>query len=88
MAGDLWQWSEDCYDDSYAPANEAPSRDPHAKDSQGKCMRVDRRGSWMFPAWLLRSATRERNPDDYRNAIMGFRVGSRAAIAAAPRGIV
>jgi formylglycine-generating enzyme required for sulfatase activity len=28
----------------------------------------------MFPAWLLRPATRERNPADYRDAIMGFRV--------------
>jgi formylglycine-generating enzyme required for sulfatase activity len=80
MAGDVWQWTEDCYDNSYAPApadgraNEAPSTDPHSKDSQGRCLRVDRGGSWMFPVWLLRSATRERNPDDYRNAIMGFRV--------------
>jgi formylglycine-generating enzyme required for sulfatase activity len=37
-------------------------------------MRVDRGGSWLYPAWLLRSATRERNPADYRDAIMGFRV--------------
>jgi formylglycine-generating enzyme required for sulfatase activity len=28
----------------------------------------------MFPAWLLRSATRERNPADYRDVLMGFRV--------------
>jgi len=35
---------------------------------------VDRGGSWMFPAWLLRPATRERNPADFRAVIMGFRV--------------
>ncbi|MGB6822401.1 MAG: formylglycine-generating enzyme family protein, partial [Candidatus Acidiferrales bacterium] len=80
MAGNVWQWTEDCYDNSYAPApadgraNETPSSDVQAKDSQGNCLRVDRGGSWMFPAWLLRPATRERNPADYRNAIMGFRV--------------
>jgi formylglycine-generating enzyme required for sulfatase activity len=80
MAGNVWQWTEDCYDNSYAPAptdgraNDAPSNDPQAKDRQGNCLRVDRGGSWMFPAWLLRPATRERNPADYRNDIMGFRV--------------
>ena len=80
MAGNVWQWTEDCYDNSYtaAPtdgrANEDPSSDPKAKDVQGNCLRVDRGGSWMFPAWLLRPATRERNPAAYRNDIMGFRV--------------
>src|SRR5690349_6990373 len=80
MAGNVWQWTEDCYDNSYAGipadgrANEAPSSDPKANDGQGNCLRVDRGSSWMFPAWLLRPATRERNPSDYRNDIMGFRV--------------
>jgi formylglycine-generating enzyme required for sulfatase activity len=80
MAGNVWQWTEDCYDNSYAGipadgrANEAPSNDPKANDGHGDCLRVDRGGSWMFPAWLLRPATRERNPADYSNDIMGFRV--------------
>jgi len=80
MAGNVWQWTEDCYDNSYVGipadgrANDTPSSDSKAKDGQGNCLRVDRGGSWMFPAWLLRSATRERNPADYRNDIMGFRV--------------
>ena len=80
MSGNVWQWTEDCYDNSYAGvpsdgrANETASSDPKASDGQGKCLRVDRGGSWMFPAWLLRPATRERNPADYRNNIMGFRV--------------
>ncbi len=80
MAGNVWQWTEDCYDNSYASipadgrANTTPSSDPKANDSHGKRLRVDRGGSWMFPAWLLRPATRERNPADYRNATMGFRV--------------
>jgi formylglycine-generating enzyme required for sulfatase activity len=80
MAGNVWQWTEDCYDNSYTGisadgrANETASSDPKANDAQGKCLRVDRGGSWMFPAWLLRPATRERNPADYRADIMGFRV--------------
>jgi formylglycine-generating enzyme required for sulfatase activity len=80
MAGNVWQWTEDCYDNSYSGiptdghANETASSDSTAKDHQGACLRVDRGGSWMFPAWLLRPATRERNPADYRADIMGFRV--------------
>jgi formylglycine-generating enzyme required for sulfatase activity/dienelactone hydrolase len=80
MVGNVWQWTEDCYDNTYTPApvdgraNETPSSDVHANDSQGKCLRVDR-GSWFaFPTWALRSATRERNPSDYRDTVMGFRV--------------
>ena len=80
IVGDVWQWTEDCYDNTYAGApqdghaKETPSSDPKANDNQGKCLRVDRGGSWMFPAWLLRPATRERNPEDFGDPIMGFRV--------------
>jgi formylglycine-generating enzyme required for sulfatase activity/pimeloyl-ACP methyl ester carboxylesterase len=85
MVGNVWQWTEDCYDNSYAPApadgraNESPSSDVHARDGQGECLRVDRGSSWVFPAWALRSATRERNPADYRDTIMGFRVARTLA---------
>ncbi|HEY3784135.1 MAG TPA: formylglycine-generating enzyme family protein [Steroidobacteraceae bacterium] len=80
MVGNVWQWTEDCYDNSYrgAPidgrANESPSTDVHANDSWGRCLRVDRGASWMFRSWALRSAARERNPADYRDSYMGFRV--------------
>src|SRR5437667_2909510 len=52
MVGDVWQWTEDCYDNNYAGtpadgrANETPSSDVHANDSQGKCLRVDRGSCW------------------------------------------
>jgi formylglycine-generating enzyme required for sulfatase activity len=36
--------------------------------------RVDRGGSWLHRAWMLRPATRERKPDDFRDRTMGFRV--------------
>lgn len=70
MVGDVWQWTEDCYAGSYAGA----PADGGAVEAGGTCMRVDRGGSWLFPAWLLRSATRERNPPDFRDFLMGFRV--------------
>ena len=79
MVGNVWQWTEDCYAASYsgAPidghANETGVTDPRSNGTH-RCMRVDRGGSWSFGPWALRSATRERNPDDFRDAYMGFRV--------------
>ena len=70
MVGNVWQWTEDCYADSYA---NAPA-DGSARQAVSACLRVDRGGSWLYPPWLLRSAARERNPADYRDVIMGFRV--------------
>ena len=69
IVGNVWQWTGDCYADSYASA----PTDGTAAESGRDCMRVDRGGSWFYPTWLLRSAPRERNPADYRDAIMGFR---------------
>ena len=69
MVGNVWQWTADCYAASYAAA----------PPTGGGCLRVDRGGSWFYPAWLLRSATRERNPADYRDAVMGFRVARTLA---------
>jgi formylglycine-generating enzyme required for sulfatase activity len=70
MAGNVWQWMADCYAENYANAPASGS----AAETGAACLRVDRGGSWYYPAWLLRSATRERNPADYRDAVMGFRV--------------
>jgi formylglycine-generating enzyme required for sulfatase activity len=70
MVGNVWQWTEDCYAESYA---DAPT-DGSAAAAGNSCLRVDRGGSWHYPAWLLRPATRERNPADYRDKVMGFRV--------------
>ena len=70
ITGDVWQWTEDCYAESYTGA----PTDGGAVEGRGICMRVDRGSSWLFPAWLLRSATRERNPPDFRDFIMGFRI--------------
>lgn len=70
MVGNVWQWTEDCYAESYASS----PRDGSASEAVKDCLRVDRGGSWLYPAWLLRAATRERNPAGYRDVIMGFRL--------------
>ena len=68
--GNVWQLTEDCYAETYQGA---PS-DGSANAGPDDCLRVDRGGSFLYRAWLLRSATRERNPPDFRAAIIGFRV--------------
>ena len=70
IVGNIWQWTQDCYADSYAKAPTSGS----ATEGAASCMRVDRGSCWLYPSWLLRSATRERNPADFRDVIMGFRV--------------
>ena len=75
MAGNVWQWTEDCYEETYAGA----PIDGSAHQAKDDCLRVDRGSAWIYPAWLLRSATRERNRRDYRDAIMGFRVARTLA---------
>ncbi|HEY1951747.1 MAG TPA: formylglycine-generating enzyme family protein [Gemmatimonadaceae bacterium] len=70
IVGNVWQWTADCYADSYSGA----PTDGSAAESGKDCLRADRGSSWFYPAWLLRSAARERNPADYRDIIMGFRV--------------
>jgi formylglycine-generating enzyme required for sulfatase activity len=70
MAGNVWQWTADCYAESYADARP----DGQAVETGADCRRADRGGSWLYTTWLLRPATRERNPPDYRDAVMGLRV--------------
>ena len=80
MAGDVWQWTEDCYAESYANA----PMDGSASEAGKDCLRVDRGGSWLYPAWLLRAATRERNAAGYRDVIMGFRLARTLPLEAQP----
>ena len=69
--GNVWQWTEDCYASSYAnAATDGSAHETCSADDR----RVDRGGSWLHPAWLLRSAPRERNPSDYRDTELRFRV--------------
>jgi formylglycine-generating enzyme required for sulfatase activity len=70
MAGNVWEWAQDCYHDNYSGA---PS-DGSAWAS-GYCARVVRGGSWYGTPQDLRSANRLDNTPDYRRSSVGFRVG-------------
>jgi formylglycine-generating enzyme required for sulfatase activity len=84
MAGNVWEWVEDCYHDSYSGA---PS-DGSAWTSGGDCdMRVARGGSWYSYPVNLRSASRARDQFGARDAYSGFRVAatlSEEKLAALP----
>jgi formylglycine-generating enzyme required for sulfatase activity len=69
MVGNLWEWTEDCWNESYqgAPTDGSPW-------TSGDCSRrVFRGGSWYVSPDELRSAYRSRH-FDYRDYDPGFRV--------------
>jgi formylglycine-generating enzyme required for sulfatase activity len=66
MHGNVWEWVEDCYRDSYAGA-------PTDSSAVG-CSRVLRGGSWSSAPGELRSANRRRELPDNRNSLFGFRL--------------
>ena len=70
VMGNVWEWVEDCWNESYhgAPA------DGSAWESGDCSDRVLRGGSWDNKFWFLRSANRVRNPSDIRYYDAGFRV--------------
>jgi len=71
MAGNVYQWVQDCYHDDY---NGAPI-DGSAWTSEDCSRRVVRGGSWFRYPLVLRSAFRFSNATDYRDYDLGFRVG-------------
>ena len=76
MHGNVWEWVEDCWNDSYhgAPA------DGSAWTSEGDCEeRVVRGGSWRFGPHHARSASRLWPRIDPRNTFSGFRVARSLA---------
>ena len=69
MAGNVWEWTQDCYYDNYRNA------DSNGKAAEGgDCNRVSRGGGWDSGPQLLRSALRNWNPAFNRNYNRGFRV--------------
>jgi formylglycine-generating enzyme required for sulfatase activity len=71
MAGNVWQWVQDCYHDDY---NGAPTDGSALTD--GDCSRrVVRGGSWDNDPRDLRAAYRSGNATDNRGNALGFRVG-------------
>ncbi len=71
MHGNVWEWVQDVWHDSYAVA---PS-DGSARMSGGDASRrVLRGGSWNYAPQILRSAFRSGDSPDYRNYYAGFRI--------------
>ena len=70
VLGNVWEWTQDCWNDSYTGALE----DGRAWET-GICdKRVLRGGSWCSLPWNLRSANRFRYTTDLRYFNLGFRV--------------
>jgi len=75
MAGNVWEWVEDCSHDTYdgAPVDGAAW-------TSGDCTRrVVRGGSWLDSPQYLRSAARNAIPADDRLNILGFRIARTLA---------
>ena len=70
VLGNVWEWTEDCWNESYRGA----PRDGSAWTSGDCGRRVLRGGSWDNSPRLLRSASRYRYSTGYRYVILGFRV--------------
>ena len=69
MHGNVWEWVEDCYKDSYAGA-------PTDGRRQGRdcSLRILRGGSWNYYPRLLRAAYRYATAPGIRTEYAGFRV--------------
>jgi formylglycine-generating enzyme required for sulfatase activity len=70
MHGNVSEWTEDCYHDSYQGA---PS-DAVALTTGSCNYRVDRGGSWINVPRYLRSAIRGRSSSGFRDNYLGFRL--------------
>lgn len=74
MHGNVWEWVEDVWHDSY---NGAPVDGSAWTDREGTYSsrnRVVRGGSWSGDPWVLRSADRYWYLPDFRDLDLGFRV--------------
>ena len=70
MLGNVWEWTEDCWNENY---NNAPT-DGSVWTSGNCSLRVARGGSWGGSPQNLRSALRSGDTTAYRSSGVGFRV--------------
>ncbi len=79
--GNVWEWVEDCYVDSYRGApTDGSARTPQSDRKVGRnCERVLRGGSWDSSPRYLRSANRLKNEPGSRLDLNGFRIARTLA---------
>jgi formylglycine-generating enzyme len=71
MAGNVWQWCRDWYDDRFYTKAEATQSNP--MNQMPTKVRSERGGSWIGPAELCRSSYRRGRPPLARGRCLGFR---------------
>lgn len=75
MHGNVWEWCEDVWHDSYGSRNGHPPNDGSAWLTGGEQnLRVLRGGSWNNDSQSVRSAYRDRSAPGARGSNIGFRV--------------
>ena len=71
MAGNVWQWCRDWYDEAFYSRPEASQ--PNCLNRTPARVRSERGGSWVGPAELCRSSYRRGRPPSARGRCLGFR---------------
>jgi formylglycine-generating enzyme required for sulfatase activity len=72
MLGNVWEWTEDCWNESYAGA---PS-DTNVWKTGDCSSRVRRGASWSSTPRVVRAAIRIRFGTVYRSYVNGFRIAT------------
>jgi formylglycine-generating enzyme required for sulfatase activity len=73
MQGNVWEWTADDYHSSYAGA---PADGRAWTSGRANTERVIRGGSWHTIPRRVRAAQREKEPADYGNGYIGFRLAA------------